>query len=286
MNESETPVQGELGISRAGDKLRMAREAQGMSLEAVAAKTRITLRHLAALETSDFASLPSRTYITGFARAYARAVDVSEAEIGEDIRRELAEDDYGSRPAYEMYEPADPERLPSRRLAWTAAIIGLLLISAYGVWRFFSLDPSEELVVNQITKADAAATAAATAPAAATKSATPALPANAEVVITGVSQVWIGFDDSDGKTIAYRTLDPGESYTVPAEYREQLLFRTVRPQALKMTVGGREVPVLGPADTLVKNISLKAPDLMARITGSTAAPATPPVAAKGATPAP
>ena len=119
MADEEVATQGELAITRTGDRLRLAREAAGLSLADVATRTRITQRHLAAIEKSDFSELPGRTYVTGFARAYARAVELPEAEVGAAIRRELEEDAYGSRPLYEAYEPTDPARLPTARLTWT-----------------------------------------------------------------------------------------------------------------------------------------------------------------------
>ena len=102
------------------------------------------------------------------------------------------------------------------------------------------------------------------------------MPANAPVVLTGLSEVWIGFDDAKGKTENWRTLDAGEVYQVPADYIEQFTLRTSIPQALKVTVGGRDVGPIGPADTLVKGISLKPADLVARAEGSPAVPATAP----------
>ena len=81
-DEDVAPEQGELAITRTGDRLRLAREAAGLSLADVATRTRITQRHLSAIEKSDFSELPGRTYVTGFARAYARAVDLPEAEVG------------------------------------------------------------------------------------------------------------------------------------------------------------------------------------------------------------
>ena len=87
MADEEVAAQGELAITRTGDKLRLAREKAGLSLADVATRTRITQRHLEAIEKSDFTELPGRTYVTGFARAYARAVDLPEAEIGAGIRR-------------------------------------------------------------------------------------------------------------------------------------------------------------------------------------------------------
>lgn len=282
MAEDEVaPEQGELAITRTGDRLRLAREAAGLSLADVATRTRITQRHLAAIEKSDFSELPGRTYVTGFARAYARAVDLPEAEIGAAVRRELEEDAYGSRPLYEAYEPTDPARLPTARLTWTLVIVTLLLASAYGVWRFLSVEPDEALIAAQNRAADESEAPegdAATAPAA--KAGTPgaAVAANAPVVLTGLSEVWIGFDDAKGKTENWRTLEAGETYQVPPEYIAQFTLRTSIPQALKVTVGGRDVGPIGAADTLVKNVSLKPADLIARTGGNDSSNAATPAA--------
>lgn len=272
-DEDVAPEQGELAITRTGDRLRLAREAAGLSLADVATRTRVTQRHLAAIEKSDFSELPGRTYVTGFARAYARAVDLPEAEIGAAVRQELEDDEYGSRPLYEAYEPTDPARLPTARLTWTLVIVTLLLASAYGVWRFLSVEPDEALIAAQNRAADeseAPQSDAAATPA--TKAGAGAVAANAPVVLTAVgpTEVWIGFDDATGKTENWRTLDAGEIYQVPPAYVEQFTLRTSIPQALKVTVGGRDVGPIGPADTLVKNISLKPADLIARADGSTA----------------
>lgn len=272
MADEEGAEQGELAITRTGDRLRLAREAAGLSLADVATRTRITQRHLEAIEKSDFSELPGRTYVTGFARAYARAVDLPEAEIGAAVRRELEEDTYAARPAYEAYEPTDPARLPTARLTWTLVIVTALLASAYGVWRFLSIEPDEALIAAQNADADASeAPAADTATAPATKTGaagTAQVAENAPVVLTGLSEVWIGFDDATGKTENWRTLDPGEVYQVPPAYIEQFTLRTSIPQALKVTVGGRDIGAIGPADTLVKGVSLKPADLVARAEGS------------------
>jgi len=282
-DEDVAPEQGELAITRTGDRLRLAREAAGLSLADVATRTRITQRHLAAIEKSDFSELPGRTYVTGFARAYARAVDLPEAEIGAAVRRELQEDEYGARPLYEAYEPTDPARLPTARLTWTLVIVTLLLASAYGVWRFLSVEPDEALIAAQNRDADASEAPQNDAVAApATKAGAAAIAANAPVVLTGLSEVWIGFDDAQGKTENWRTLDAGETYQVPPDYIEKFTLRTSIPQALKVTVGGRDVGAIGAADTLVKNVSLKPADLVARAEGNgstgAAAPATTPAA--------
>lgn len=265
MSEGSAPEQGELGILRTGDRLRMAREQAGLSLADVALKTRITLRHLEAIERSDFDALPGRTYITGFARAFARAVDLPEADVSKDIRTELSNSLSTPREAYEAYEPADPMRVPSRRVALTVLAVIALVAAGYATWRTFALDTSPLTDATELTGGGEQETASQTAPTAIVATKADTVPADAKVILTGIGEVWIGFDDASGKTENWRTLDPGEELVVPASYMEQFTLRTAQPQMLKITVDGKEIGPIGPASTLVKNVSLKPADLLARV---------------------
>src|SRR5947209_12363775 len=56
----------------AGTALRGAREAAGLSIESVAQQLKLAPRQVRALEDDDFQRLPGRTFVRGFARNYAR----------------------------------------------------------------------------------------------------------------------------------------------------------------------------------------------------------------------
>jgi transcriptional regulator with XRE-family HTH domain len=58
--------------STLGQTLRAAREAQGQSLDDVESATRIRVKHLAALETDNYAALPSPAQARGFLKNYAQ----------------------------------------------------------------------------------------------------------------------------------------------------------------------------------------------------------------------
>lgn len=60
----------------AGARLRAAREAQSLSIDAVAQQLKLAPRQVLALETDDYGRLPGRTFVRGFARNYARFVHV------------------------------------------------------------------------------------------------------------------------------------------------------------------------------------------------------------------
>jgi transcriptional regulator with XRE-family HTH domain len=64
------------GDARAGSTLRARREDCGLSLEELAAKTRIPLVHLEALEEGRVADLPEGPYAEAYMRALAEALDL------------------------------------------------------------------------------------------------------------------------------------------------------------------------------------------------------------------
>ena len=67
----------------AGALLREAREAAGMSIDAVAQQLKLAPRQVQALEDGDFAHLPGRTFVRGFMRNYARLLRLdSDAVLG------------------------------------------------------------------------------------------------------------------------------------------------------------------------------------------------------------
>jgi cytoskeletal protein RodZ len=79
MTVSNDPLQSAApGI---GERLRAAREARGLSLEAVAAELRIRVVILAAMEREDHAALPERVYLLGLLRTYARFLGLDPANV-------------------------------------------------------------------------------------------------------------------------------------------------------------------------------------------------------------
>src|ERR1044071_8636934 len=116
-------------VPTVGDQLRSAREGKGLSLEDIAAQTRIPRRHLESLETGDWDKLPAATYTIGFAKSYASAVGLDRTDIGEDLRAEMGGQRFESGGSAEVFEPADPARTMPRWLVLSAiGAIALLVI--------------------------------------------------------------------------------------------------------------------------------------------------------------
>ncbi|MGD1070488.1 MAG: helix-turn-helix domain-containing protein [Bryobacteraceae bacterium] len=61
--------------------LREWRQRKGISLDAIAASTKLSVRQLEAIESGDFRKLPGGIYNTSYIKQYARAIDFDEAQI-------------------------------------------------------------------------------------------------------------------------------------------------------------------------------------------------------------
>jgi cytoskeletal protein RodZ len=59
-----------------GDRLRREREMRGITLEEITESTKISRRHLEALEGEHFEQLPGGVFNKGFVRAYARFLGI------------------------------------------------------------------------------------------------------------------------------------------------------------------------------------------------------------------
>ena len=243
-----------------GQQLREAREAKGLSVEDVAAATRIPTRHLSSIETSDWDKLPAATYTIGFAKNYASAVGLDRNLIGEQLRAEMG----GSRPVVaapiEYLEVTDPKRSFPKGLVFGA--LALLALAVIGLVWF-----NERLLQADDTNQAAATNENSTAPAATA----PQVPvAQLPVTVVATDAVWL--EIKDGQAILKQgEMKAGETFQVPANAVAPVLM-TGKPEALTINVGDKTAPPVGSAGKRVKDVSLKGADLLA---AGTDAPATP-----------
>jgi cytoskeletal protein RodZ len=61
--------------------VRIWRQKKGISLETIAASTKLSVRHLEAIESGDFRRLPGGIYNTSYIKQYARAIDFDETDL-------------------------------------------------------------------------------------------------------------------------------------------------------------------------------------------------------------
>ena len=249
-----------------GERLRTAREARGLSLDDVATQTRIPIRHLQHIEREEWDALPAPTYCVGFVRAYANTIGLDGAELGRELRDRLG----GTRtraPAPEYYQPADPARVPPRSLAIVAAILAVVLIAGYLVWRG-SLDDEDP---TGVTVAVPEAKAPPAQPQAAPAQPQPAQLAGQPVTLTATAPVWVRVYEQAGGTLMERTMAAGETYQIPATATQPML-RVGAPESLRVTVGQTVIPQVGPSGQVASNISARAEDRAARAQGQPPTP--------------
>ncbi len=265
----ELPENEEFHFKTVGEQLREERERRGKSLADIANDTRIPIRHLEAIERSEFGTLPGATYAVGFTRAYARSVELNEANLISELRAELAQTGHNNYPVpTQNFEPTDPSRVPPRGLAWIAAGIAALLLIGYLVWRGTMMGGSTPVVADTPNQDAAIATAPAATPAAAVDS-------NGEVVLTAKEDVWLKIYDADGKRLFENTMKTNEKFVVPKDANGPMIL-TGRPDALTVTVGGKPVPALGTAQRTISDVGISATALLGRTPApaDAAAPAT------------
>jgi cytoskeletal protein RodZ len=116
-----------------GERLRREREMRGVSVEEIAAATRISTRFLLALENEQWNQLPGGIFNRGFIRAVARYLGLDEEALVAEYA--LTTND---RPSVAVWvePPGKPER---RARPWLLLLLLLITIGAGGwyTWREF-----------------------------------------------------------------------------------------------------------------------------------------------------
>jgi transcriptional regulator with XRE-family HTH domain len=261
-------------VPTVGERLRAAREEKDLSLDDIAAQTRIPRRHLESIETGDWDSLPAPTYTTGFAKSYASAVGLDRTEIGDQLRAEMGGQRFATNQA-EVFEAADPRRTMPKWLVIGTVVAVIVLVVLMSWLNKRSLE--------QPSDTGNAAVAETTAPAAAPAAKPPAQPgASVEgraVVLAATDAVWLQVSDK-GAVLYSGILQAGQTFTVPPNATAPML-KTAKAEALKVMVGTSVAPPLGPPAKKI-TVSLLPQDLMK---GPDAA-AAPPTASAQAKPGP
>jgi transcriptional regulator with XRE-family HTH domain len=235
------PLAGGDTPASVGQELQRARQAAGLSLEDVAARTKVRPGILAQIEADAHDRLPALTYTLGFLKAYARTVGLDPEAVAARYRRESQKGD--PVPSFVELEPLEERRLPSRGLLIASLLAGLLLLLGLLVWALVP-DPLPETPAGS-------APAAAPTPATPTAVAAPATsgaqvpaPADAPVRLTALDDVWIRVrDTASGDRLFEGVLAKGQTFDVPPG--RALVLRAGRAGALQVSIGGEQLPPLG-----------------------------------------
>ena len=125
-----------------GDTLRQEREFRGITLDAITRVTKISNRHLVALEQEHFEVLPGGVFNKSMVREYARVVGLDQEEwVGRYLSAHQSTKDVDEDGWMRFAENASKARgdagqrsRPDQRLRWTG--IGLLVLLVAGLTWF------------------------------------------------------------------------------------------------------------------------------------------------------
>ena len=140
-------VQPDLYLLGIGEKLREAREKNGLKLSEVSTLLRIREDHLAALESEEFERLPGKAYVIGFIRSYATQLGLDAAELISRFKA-VAEPDEVEQSPYNIEDEKEPI---APILKWGAAII--IILGIYLIW-LFTEAPTKPMEISQSTSKD------------------------------------------------------------------------------------------------------------------------------------
>jgi cytoskeleton protein RodZ len=120
-----------------GDRLRREREMRGITLDEITESTKISRRHLDALEGEHFDQLPGGVFNKGFVRAYARFLGIDEDQAVADYSTASNEQpEPENKFPLEVHQEPDRDLNPRRSslplIFAIAALIGVLV--GYGFW--------------------------------------------------------------------------------------------------------------------------------------------------------
>lgn len=110
-----------------GERLRAAREARGMDVDAAASALKLSRKQIEALEAGDWAKLPGHTFIRGFVRNYARIVHIDPDRLLADLDAPPAQ-----APRLDLPQNASavmPDSGHAKKRDYAAVLVGLVLVA-------------------------------------------------------------------------------------------------------------------------------------------------------------
>jgi cytoskeletal protein RodZ len=252
-----------------GDRLRREREMRGITLEEITESTKISRRHLEALEGEHFDQLPGGVFNKGFVRAYARFLGIDGDQAVADYsaasnEQPEAEDKFPLEIHEQPKRNLNPRRSHLPLIFAIAALVGVLVGYAFWVKSRPHANESAPASTQHATPAAATAAPPANAPVPvaesgpATKEVTaassPREPAQAApekpvkpekvfvVQVKAKEDSWVSIV-ADGKSVMERILAADKNKKIKAG--KTLILRTGNAGGIEVTFNGVSLGSLG-----------------------------------------
>jgi cytoskeletal protein RodZ len=225
---------------------------RGVGLREVSEQTRITMRHLEAIEADDYKALPGGIFNKSFVKSYARAVGFPEAralELYERTSRERGfhDEEPPTSPQRSRIYTGESSRSPLMTYGLSIVIVGLLALVVYAGLHYYRRGEAEQA-------GGAAATptpAAAQQQAAAQPTPTPAAE-GFKVQVRSTRIFWLtSWQEGEKKRGRMLKPDAPEEFEPTAPF--SLHYDRGSAEALQVSVNGR--PLKAPADTTTWTIT-------------------------------
>jgi cytoskeleton protein RodZ len=131
-------------MERFCDELRWERERRKVSIETISEETKVSSRHLLALEAGEYSSLPGGVFRKGIVRSYLGALGLDEEPWIARFEASLRESGAAGADSNDWIEFAENVRrnrmgnAPATGMRWMG--VGIMLVSlmalGWGVWKF------------------------------------------------------------------------------------------------------------------------------------------------------
>lgn len=236
-----------------GEQLRAAREARGLSFEALRATTKVRPEFLRALEEERFGDLPPRAFARGYLRTYAIALGLDPAPLLSAFDEALPLASVPSRLAGRAEVPIVParRRSPLRRAVAIAiavaamAAVAVAIIAALQIRAFVrsgARPPQQPAVSAPAPAPPPLERGPAPQPAPAPK------PQGVTVSVLATARCWIRAT-VDGRRVFEGTLRAGDQRTWNAT--RDVLLRIGNAGGLRVSLNGHDLGLLGRAGEVV-----------------------------------
>lgn len=263
-----------------GASLRRERELRGVTLQEIAASTKIGVSMLQAIEDDRFDKLPQGLFVRGFVREYARFLALDEQKILTELSFHASQ-----APATEPAPESAEHRLSSRFAA--RLVNGGLIAGVFGIVTALILSPafsSRNAPAPPLPAVDAPAPApnglavgtqvasngAPVLPAPANPSSV--LPQPLQLTLTATEDCWIGLDVG-GDRVENRVLRKGESFSIVA--RQNASLAVGNAGGLLVAIDSGPARPLGNRGEVKRNIPLSPEAIGALSAGAPSVPAKP-----------